>query len=68
MLRKTVQKTSAFLQEVRGEMQKVTWPSWPELKGQTLVVIIAVLLIAAFIGVVDIILSNAIKLLVTQLT
>ena len=61
-------KISVFLREVRSEMAKVTWPSATELKGQTVVVIIAVLLIAAFIGVVDLILNNAIRLLVTTIS
>ena len=60
--------TTIFLGEVRGEMQKVTWPTATELKGQTIVVIIAVLVIAAFIGVVDFILNSTIKLLVSQLS
>jgi len=63
-----MRRTLTFLQEVRGEMLKVTWPTWTELKGQTIVVIVAVLLIAAFIGLVDLILSNVIKQLVTHLT
>ena len=61
-------KSKTFLREVRVEMSKVTWPTWPELKGQTIVVIVAVLLISAFIGVVDLVLSNTIKLLVTRLS
>ncbi len=61
-------KISVFLREVRSEMTKVTWPTTTELKGQTLVVIIAVLLIAAFIGIVDLILNNAIRLLVTTIS
>jgi preprotein translocase subunit SecE len=61
-------KTRVFLKDVRVELTKVTWPSWNELKGQTLVVVVAVLLIGAFTGVVDLVLSNLIKLLVTALT
>lgn len=48
-------------------MTKVTWPTWAELKGQTIVVIVAVLMIATFIGIVDLFLSNTIKVLVTKL-
>ena len=68
MVKSVVDRSASFLREVRGEMQKMTWPTWTELKGQTLVVIIAVLIIAAFIGVVDLILSNTIRFLVAQLT
>jgi len=63
-----VSKGSAFLKDVRVEMTKVTWPTWEELKGQTVVVIVAVLLISAFIGAVDLVLSNLIKVLVRTLT
>jgi preprotein translocase subunit SecE len=62
------QRIVVFLHEVRVEVTKVTWPTWEELKGQTLVVIVAVLLISAFIGAVDLVLSNTIKFLVTRLT
>jgi preprotein translocase subunit SecE len=58
----------SFLKDVRVEMTKVTWPSWEELKGQTLVVIVAVMLIAAFIGSVDRVLSTIVRLLVSTLT
>ena len=68
MLTHAYARTATFLGEVRLEMQKVTWPTWTELKGQTIVVIIAVLVIAAFIGVVDFVLNSTIKLLVTQLS
>ncbi len=61
-------QTRHFLADVRVELSKVTWPTWEELRGQTIVVIIAVLMIAAFVGLVDVILSNTIKLLVTRLT
>ena len=49
-------------------MTKVTWPTWEELKGQTIVVIVAVLLIAAFIGSVDLVLSSLIEMLVRTLS
>jgi preprotein translocase subunit SecE len=61
-------RLTTFLHEVRVELTKVTWPTWAQLKQQTLVVIIAVLMISAFIGAVDLLLSNTIKFLVTRLT
>ena len=63
-----VDKGRSFLKDVRLEMTKVTWPTWQELKGQTIVVVVAVLLISAFIGAVDLVLSNLIKVLVRALT
>jgi preprotein translocase SecE subunit len=68
VLRDSIGKGRAFLKDVRVEMSKVTWPTWAELKGQTIVVIVAVLMIYAFIGLVDTILSSTIRFFITQLT
>ena len=48
-----VQSLSEYIKDVRIEMSKVSWPSRTELRESTLVVIVMVFLIAAFIGVVD---------------
>ena len=63
-----VDKSKTFLREVRVEMSKVTWPTRHELQGQTRVVIVAVLLIALFIGIVDWVLSNTVRYLITRLS
>lgn len=63
-----VGKSRSFLKDVRLELTKVTWPTWQELKGQTIVVVVAVMLISVFIGAVDLVLSNLIKVLVGALT
>jgi preprotein translocase subunit SecE len=57
-----VEETKKFLKEVRTEMLKVTWPTWPELKGSTVLVIIVSVFFAAFIAGIDLILTNFIKL------
>ncbi len=43
-----------FLREVRIELKKVTWPSRKQTIGSTVVVIILVMIIAFFLGIVDI--------------
>jgi preprotein translocase subunit SecE len=50
-----------FLREVKTELKKVTWPSRKDTLSGTLVVLIAVFIIAIFLGIVDSVLSNAIK-------
>ena len=55
---------TAFLMEVKAELKKVSWPSRKETSGGTVVVLIAVLIIASFLGVVDIGLSKLIKVLI----
>ena len=44
-------------------MKKVTWPTKQELKDSTRVVIIASILLTAFIGMVDQVLSRIVKLI-----
>jgi preprotein translocase subunit SecE len=42
-----------FLREVFDELRKVVWPTWGELYRYTLVVIVTVVILGAFIGGVD---------------
>ncbi len=50
-----------FLREVRTELKKVTWPSRKDTLSGTAVVLVAVFIIAIFLGIVDSGLSNLIK-------
>ena len=56
----TWQKVKGFLRGVKLELKKVNWINKNELFSYTLVVIVAVLLLSAFIGGVDQIFSNLI--------
>jgi preprotein translocase subunit SecE len=51
-----------FLREARIELKKVTWPSRKEAMASTVVVIILVIIVSAFLGVVDVGLSSLIRL------
>lgn len=57
------EKISSFGTEIIVELKKVTWPSWEESKGSTIIVLIVVLFFAVFLGISDIILLWAVKLL-----
>ena len=57
-----------FLREVKTELKKVTWPSRKDALSGTLVVLVAVFIIAIFLGIVDSVLSNAIKELLKRAT
>jgi preprotein translocase subunit SecE len=50
-----------FLRETFEELRKVVWPTPAELYRYTLVVLITVVVIAAFIGAVDLALSEISK-------
>ena len=56
-------KISKFLQEVKQEMSKVSWPSREELKGTTIVVIILTLIFSVFIFGIDKILQALLEVI-----
>jgi preprotein translocase subunit SecE len=58
-----VAKAIQFLLEVRGEIKKVTWPSKKEAMGGTAVVLVVVLIMAVFLGLVDVLLSKIVEAL-----
>jgi preprotein translocase subunit SecE len=60
-----ISKTKKLVQDVQVEMKKVTWPSRDELKGSTMVVIVTVIIIAIFIGIVDLILNRGLAKLLS---
>lgn len=51
-----------FLREVRAEMEKVTWPGRDEVRAATIVIIALVVIMSAFIGAVDFLVSRLIEL------
>jgi preprotein translocase subunit SecE len=48
-----IEKLKAFLQDVRVESSKVTWPTRKELQESTMVVIASVFVISIVIGIMD---------------
>jgi preprotein translocase subunit SecE len=59
-----VGKLTTFLAEVKEELKKVTWPSKDDTVGTTAVVIALVIVIAVFLGIVDVGLSRIFNLLI----
>ena len=53
-----------FLSEVVGELRKVTWPNRKDTLGTTGVVLILVIILAAYLGLVDYILSHIVRYLI----
>jgi len=50
-----------FFRETIGELRKVHWPTWPEARRLTIIVIIVLVIMAFFLWMVD---EIAVKLLV----
>jgi preprotein translocase subunit SecE len=42
-----------YVDGLRDEMRLVTWPTWTQVRGTTIVVIVAVFLFSAYFAVVD---------------
>lgn len=59
-----MEKYINFFREVKEELKKIVWPSRDETIGTTTVVIIFVLIMAVFLGVVDVALSKIIEFIV----
>ncbi|MGH7571889.1 MAG: preprotein translocase subunit SecE [Gemmatimonadota bacterium] len=57
-----LERVKQFLREVRTELEKVTWPGRQEVQAATIVIIALVLLLAAFIGGVDFVVSRVLGL------
>jgi len=60
-MRETWEKILQFFREVRVEIKKVTWPTRKETLASTVVVLITTFIIAAFLGVVDFLLSSGVE-------
>ncbi len=59
-----ISKTKGFLQEVKTEFKKVSWPTKNELIGSTIVVVFSVALLSLFIGICDFIFARTINIII----
>ncbi|MGH7642214.1 MAG: preprotein translocase subunit SecE [Candidatus Dormibacteria bacterium] len=54
-----------YFRGVVSELRKTVWPTWPELRQMTGVVIVTVVLLGAFLGLLDFGLTSLLKPLYT---
>jgi preprotein translocase subunit SecE len=57
-----------YLEELRLEMRRVTWPSWKQVRATTLVVIASVFGFALYFFVIDAVIGRAITKLFDTFT
>lgn len=57
-------KIKNFFKEVKIEIKKVVFPSRDEVIGSTKVVVVLVLIVATFLGLIDMLLSRLISTIV----
>jgi preprotein translocase subunit SecE len=53
-----------FLEEVKTELLKCTWPTRKELFGQSVVVIVSVIILGAFVGLCDVVNLNLLEFII----
>jgi preprotein translocase subunit SecE len=42
-----------YVTETTGELRKVSWPTWPEARHLTILVLIVMLVVGLFLSIVD---------------
>ena len=63
-LQEAITGIKTFVEDVRNELKKCSWPTRAELVESTVVVIVSVLIIGVFVGASDIVLLSLMKLVV----
>jgi len=58
-----VQKVKNFLESVKIELGKVTWPTRKETMATTGVVVVIILLISIYLGICDVFLARLMRLI-----
>ena len=59
-------KVTGFFKDVKLEMTKVSWPTKDELIGSTVIVLVSLAILSAFIGLCDVILSKIVNIIMTR--
>lgn len=57
-----IKKTQAFLEDVKREMLKVSWPTHNELLNSTMIVVLVSAVFTVFIFLSDLLISQVINL------
>jgi preprotein translocase subunit SecE len=57
-------RISGYFKETEEELRKCSWPSWDELKGSTVVVLVAIVLLGGFTVGIDFVVAWVIQAIV----
>ncbi len=58
-----IKKIQQFIEDVRNEMSKVSWPTHQELVNSTMIVVVVSILFTIFIFLSDIVISKVVEFL-----
>jgi preprotein translocase subunit SecE len=62
-VRLVLAKTNKFLQEVKIELVKVTWPTRKETLATSWIVVVIIVLISLYLGACDLVLTKLMRLI-----
>ncbi len=51
-----------FFRETIGELRRVSWPTWPEARRLTAIVVVVLVIMAIFLWIVDLSAEGTLKL------
>jgi preprotein translocase subunit SecE len=54
-----------FYRETVGELRKVVWPTWPEARNLTIIVLVVIFLMALVLGGFDWLFAQLVRLLIS---
>jgi preprotein translocase subunit SecE len=57
---------ATYLEEVRGEVKNIRWPSKNQAIMYTVLVVVLSLVVAAYLGALDYLFSKAVEILIEQ--
>ncbi len=57
-------RLSKYVLDTREELRKCTWPTTEELKGSTILVVIAIVLLGGFTAVVDLVVVSLVRFII----
>ncbi|RME94547.1 MAG: preprotein translocase subunit SecE [Verrucomicrobia bacterium] len=58
---------SRYVAETREELRKCNWPTWQELKGATVVVMITIILLGLYIAAADFVILTVVRRILPKL-
>jgi preprotein translocase subunit SecE len=58
-----LRKLTDYIKETQDELKKCTWPTTEELKGSTVVVMVAIVLLGAFTMAADFVITLLVRLI-----
>ena len=65
VFRRTVDRTTEYLKDTRGELRKTSWPTRQQATNLTLIVLAVTIVMAAFLGALDFVFAQVVRLIVS---